>query len=208
LKVTFYSKENPSEKFEANAIVRMKKDSIFWMSITKFGKEAAKLKITPDSSYFIQKYPDNDKYYSTFKTAEYFHKLGLDIVISDFQQLLFGNFSIKPVSSDKITNEGGRQRVIMNRNGVSMDFVIDISKNKLEEISAKKELSGEIFNIQFVDYELINSNLIPKKIKISTKTKVEEVFEENVMEVEFSNSEFVTDNLSFNFTVPEGYEKR
>ncbi|MGM0612488.1 MAG: DUF4292 domain-containing protein [Bacteroidota bacterium] len=82
--------EDGNFRFKAN--LRMKKDSVIWVSITPgFGFEVARLMVTPDSvkminrlkqTYFIEKY-------SAIQNL-----IGIDIPFESFQEILIGNMPV------------------------------------------------------------------------------------------------------------------
>ena len=47
--------------FGASATIQMRKDSLLWMNIKKFGLEVARVQITPDSIYILDRI--NNEYY-------------------------------------------------------------------------------------------------------------------------------------------------
>jgi hypothetical protein len=78
-----------SQSFKAN--VRMRKDSVVWLSISPaLGIEVFKAKITPDSLMFISKIPDNRYYFmGKFEALSDIVKTDLDFEM--LQELLIGN---------------------------------------------------------------------------------------------------------------------
>jgi hypothetical protein len=73
------------------ATVRMRKDSVIWLSISPaLGIEVFKAKITPDSLMFVSKIPDNRYYYmGRFESLSEIVKTDLDFDM--LQELLVGN---------------------------------------------------------------------------------------------------------------------
>jgi len=73
------------------ATIRMKRDSVIWISISPaLGIEVFRLLITPDSLKYISKIPDNKYYYTGgFEALDAITKTGLDFGM--LQDLLVGN---------------------------------------------------------------------------------------------------------------------
>lgn len=78
-----------SQSFKAS--VRMRKDSVIWISISPaLGIEVFKAKITPDSLMFVSKIPDNRYYFmGRFEALSEIVKTDLDFEM--LQELLVGN---------------------------------------------------------------------------------------------------------------------
>lgn len=78
-----------TQSFKAN--IRLKKDSVIWVSITPaLGIEVFRVLITPDSVKYISKIPDNKYYYSGDFTA-IIDLMKVDIDFAMLQDLLIGN---------------------------------------------------------------------------------------------------------------------
>lgn len=84
-----FGTETESSGFKAT--IRMRKDSLIWVSITPaLGIEMIRVMITPDSLKYLSKIPDNKFYY--LGTFEDVNKLvGIDFDFEMLQQLLVGN---------------------------------------------------------------------------------------------------------------------
>ena len=84
-----FGTEEESSGFKAT--IRMRKDSLIWVSITPaLGIEMIRVMITPDSLKYLSKIPDNKFYY--FGTFEDVNKLvGTSFDFEMLQQLLVGN---------------------------------------------------------------------------------------------------------------------
>jgi hypothetical protein len=78
-----------TQSFKAN--IRLKKDSVIWVSITPaLGIEVFRVLITPDSVKYISKIPDNKYYYSgDFSAITELMKVDIDFAM--LQDLLIGN---------------------------------------------------------------------------------------------------------------------
>jgi hypothetical protein len=96
-----------TQSFKAN--IRMRKDSVVWVSISPaLGIEVIRLMITPDSLKMMSKIPDNKYYYAgNFQVIS--DLVGVDLDFDMLQNLLIGN----AVGLDK---EEGRFRSEVNDN--------------------------------------------------------------------------------------------
>jgi len=82
---------NESESNGFKATIRMRKDSVIWVSITPLlGIEMIRVIITPDSLKYLSKIPENKFYYTgTFEDVN--RLIGIEFDFEMLQQLLVGN---------------------------------------------------------------------------------------------------------------------
>jgi len=85
-KITVKEPERGVTKFSAT--IRMKKDSLIWMNVKKAGVEAARIQITPDSIYAINRI-DNQYIIKDFDFAR--EQFDLPATFEGLQQILLGN---------------------------------------------------------------------------------------------------------------------
>lgn len=78
-----------TQSFKAN--IRMKKDSVIWISISPaLGIEVLRVLITPDSVKYVSKIPENKHYYlGGFSVINEISKMDIDF--ATFQDILLGN---------------------------------------------------------------------------------------------------------------------
>jgi Domain of unknown function (DUF4292) len=78
-----------TQSFKAN--IRMKKDSVIWISISPaLGIEVLRVLITPDSVKYVSKIPENKHYYlGGFNVISEISKMDIDF--ATFQDILLGN---------------------------------------------------------------------------------------------------------------------
>jgi hypothetical protein len=200
--------ESDGQQVSANLNIRMKDDSIIWLSITKFGKEAARLKMTPDSAYFIQKYPNDDKFYSILSIKDYLKKVGVNMSFESFQDLFFGDYPLKVEGKDKVSVKDSLIELKQERNGVKINSFLHQSNSKIKSSTIVSNNDKDTLDIQYLEYEWINGFSVPKSMTIYGSQWVDKTRYRTNAKVELNGSEFVDEELSFNFTVPEGYEKR
>lgn len=198
-----------------NVSLRIKKDSVIWMSISKVGIEAARVLITKDSVRFINRV--NNQYFRG--DYAYISKLlnsQLDYEI--LQSLLVGN-SVSFYDEDEK----------LKANISDCHYLLGtIRKHKLKKVMEKgKELKEpaqsiylnpdtyKIFRILFYDFDLNrtfdadfsdfikidSTQLFPTKINYSIKAQ------KNISINVIYKRQKINEELSFSFKKPDGYEE-
>lgn len=134
LDFTYYEQDSRieylSDAFSAdvNATIRMKKDEYIWASVKKLGLEVARVMITQDSIFLIDRF--NSQYMA--ESSDYLGtNFGLPFDLSDFQQFIAGNHLI-------------RDHVITKRNQAGNNYEIETAGSKY---SVSYTLNSEFYTI-------------------------------------------------------------
>lgn len=101
------------EKLSFKATLRMKRDSVIWLSIAPaLGVEMARVVITPDSVKYVSKVPGQKHYYlGDFSIIQEVTGLGLDF--SALQDLLVGNAVLMDKQEDKFESRIQEQQYVL-----------------------------------------------------------------------------------------------
>lgn len=200
-----HSTEKGTQSFGAR--VRVKKDSVIWVSITPaLGIEAVRVVATPDSIKMLNRL--NSKYFveSFDKTKEL---LQLEITYPMLQSVLLGEFVpvyneseyvLKPlvdlytlVAGEKATGKGNIETPIEQRT----EF--DPSIWRVKRTVLKNRSQNEQILAEYTDFQLIGSKIFPATMRFRTQGK------ENVaVDLSWSKIEEKT-TLRFPFNVPSKY---
>ena len=200
IKVDFEDKDGKKSDF--NAFVRMKKDSVLWISVNAaLGIEAFRVLITPDSVKVLNKL---DKIVQLRSVGYLQEVAGIAFTFSELQDLLIGNpiyFGSDQIHSfrkdDRITSLyrlGPLFRHLLTvRNG---DHTLQNSKiDDLDPARSRTML------IVYGDYETRGSMHFStyRKVSVTTKTNVN-------VEMQFKQYNF-NEVLNFPFAIPKNYKR-
>ena len=124
------SDETGEESFKAN--VKMKKDSIIWMSITPtLGIEAIRLVVTKDSLKLYSKIPNNKFYYEgTFE--DMVSKTGVSLEFEMIQEVLVGNAIMLDKQEDKLlSNIDDQHYYLVNKFHRRLKKILELDERQL-----------------------------------------------------------------------------
>lgn len=214
LNVIYY--QDKKSKTELKGQLRMKTDSIIWLTVSPaLGIEALRMVLTPDSIKMV------NRLNKTYLLGDY--KLIKDLLnttidFSIIEDLLLGNdlsqYSVKKikVKVDKdmynisILKRRKLKKYIRNQNNMSLilinDFWIDpytyrIKKMKLTEFG---DLSKSLV-VYYDDYSVIDGQMVPLSITI-------DVYAENRLTIKIKYKKVVIDKpLRFPFKISKKYKK-
>lgn len=182
--------------------LRMEKDKVIWMNISKSIVKVGKLKITPKRvqfySVFQKQYFDGD-----FSLLSKF--LGTDVDFKQVQSILLGeavydlnkrDFTIK--QNDGIVEFTPKKQAEL----FDILFWLNTSNTKInkQEISQKKE--AKQLTITYPTYEKVDNVIFPKEIDVVAK----DAKNSNLVNLEFKNVVF-NEDLSYPFSFPKGYKE-
>jgi uncharacterized protein YhbP (UPF0306 family) len=135
------------EKLNANLIIRSRYDSVLWISVVPLlGIEAARIKITRDSFYIMDKI-NHTITVSTIQKAE--EKLGVKISLKEIQELMLGLTHIP----DK-TNKYKQDKIhLITATANKIDYAFEIQKElTLYSLFLKGQQSGYTSHIHYLNY--------------------------------------------------------
>lgn len=191
--------DDKNNHFDFNAFLRMKSDSVIWVSIiAALNIEAFRVMITPDSIVIM------DKINRTIQKKPVSYLQEITRIPFDFktlQNLIVGN----PVYLDKniisYTDQG--ERISMSTIGESFKHYLTVSKNDLSLLFSKLDdidvARSRTASLAYADYLTAGSWKFAglRKISLSEKTKID-------VQLEFKQVEFEK-AISFPFAVPKNY---
>lgn len=192
-----YSDKNRSKNFTAN--IRIRRDSVIWASITTMmGVEAAKLLITKDSAYIVDRFAK--KYYArSIDFIETYIPFNFDIGL--LQDLLLGNPLIMHDSKLKLKSDSkeyilqAESKKLKNLIRILPDSYL-ISTEHLTDKQANRKLSLIFDSYKSVDVVLFS---FERKISFTDQDKID-------IGLKFSRLKW-DEPQSFPFNVNKKYER-
>ena len=131
--------------------LRMKRDSVIWIMVKKFGVEAVRAQITPDSFQIIYRL---DRSFDEGRLEDLIYNYNLDAGFEDMQQMMFGNVILPDSAHTKVKQTKSVHLV----SGVSGDFKliysIDPYQLLLQRILINDRRNRDL-DIQYIDYRQV-----------------------------------------------------
>jgi hypothetical protein len=190
------------KKYDVNVFVRMKTDSIIWVSVNgALGIEGMRLLIDTDSVYILNKL---DKEYQVRSIGYLQEVAGLPLDLHTVQQLIIGN----PVFLDSniVSYSTVGSTVTLRNDGQWFKHLISMNDNdhlvlhsKLDDVDGSR--SRTCF-LTYSDYKNENGINFPtnRTISVTEKTKLD-------IKLNFKQYAF-NETLSYPFSVPKNYKRK
>lgn len=142
------------ESGKGSAYVRIKKDSIVWLNIRKFGIEFSRMLFTPDSIFVIYR---RDQTFQKASSADYQDFYLLDVEFDLMQELMFGNIVIPDSNMMKIDLRENVFEIEANQDGRQLHYSIDGHTLLLTEFEIKDD-KDHILRIKYSDYKTMEGH--------------------------------------------------
>lgn len=145
--------KSPDENVSGSMHVRMKRDSVVWIAVKKFGIEAARIQV--DRSYYTILYRLEGLYQKG-------HISGLSDIISispdfeDLQQLMFGNVILPDSNNVEILTDSIYYVIRTNLDGIRIDYRINAYDLILEKAEITDRMNRKAV-ATYNDYRKVNN---------------------------------------------------
>lgn len=161
------SLDKEGQKLKFSTDVRIKKDSVIWMSIkAPFGIEIFRAQLTTDSIYFLN-IPKSS--YTKAHISSLYKHLKTEIDFIQIQQMLFGNINLPKAKYSFSEKDNNYKLSSKKRNKKTISFLVE--KQDFRIVNANYYTSeNEYFTFEINEYYKTEKNfLIPKKLKLDVK---------------------------------------
>ena len=190
------------KKYDVNVFIRMRKDSIIWISVNgALGIEGMRVIINRDSVHILNKL---DKEYQV-RSMDYLQEVAaLPLDLRTLQELIIGN----PVFLDPniISYSTSENNISLLSEGNWFRHLISMHDNDHVVLNSKLDDKDVLRNrtcfLNYTDYENSNGKKFPtgRTISITEKTKLD-------VKLNFKQYNF-NETLSYPFSVPKNYKRK
>lgn len=190
-----YSSANQSLGF--TGIFRMKKDEKIWASFKKFGFEAGRILITPDSIFILNRL---QKVAMLDDISKLKSMSGIPLEFGDLQQLLLGG-SFWPESLEEVNDSTLVKMETIKNEVIEVKHIFD-EVNLVRKSGLKSKDQGAA-TVYYNDYKTINNTSLAFDREILVKSEGKDVIL-NLQTVNFDHQS----TKSFPFEIPSNYSRQ
>lgn len=193
---------NDGKRSDFNAFLRLKKDSVLWISINAaLGIEAFRIMITPDSVKVLNKLEKIVQ----LRSVGYLREVAkIPLGFTELQDLIVGNAPY--LDSNIISYKNEESAISLISIGDLFKHFLTVSKNKFRLQHSKLDdvdnIRARTCDITYGQYETKNGVSFStfRKITVSEKSKLD-------IELHFKQFDF-NEQLNFPFSIPRNYKVR
>jgi hypothetical protein len=194
--------------FNANAIIRLKKDSLIWVSVSPaLGVEVLRCLITKDSVFVMNKL---QKEYYLFSYSDLKAKLNYELNYELIQSVLLGNPPYTEIEQDSSYswNDTSYTVIGQSRKNIRIENFVKNSTLKLEKIQLDDITTNNSLDIIYESFTPLGGILFAFINKISLKYHNDKGFQNIYIGIEHSKVEIKDRDLKFPFKIKSRYETK
>ncbi|WP_133271582.1 DUF4292 domain-containing protein [Hymenobacter radiodurans] len=198
--------QNGNKLPNANLTLRIRRDSVIWISVSVAGFEGVRASITQDSVRVLNKL-QREYYVGDF--AYLSRQLNVPVSFAQVQALLLGNYLPATNGTEPtITTEGAMQRIQYNQASLFIEQLIGMSLGKLQKLSVRDEASKNNLLVDYSDFRALTPT--NQSFAHSTVLQVQQANGQNKSSaaINYRNVDVDTERLDFPFSVPSGYVRK
>lgn len=196
--------QSENSKLGANLTLRVKKNEVIWASVQAFGLEAARMKITPDSVYIVNRMKDE---YLVGSYEVLRKRYNVDVDFNTLQEILIGNYVPGDPKQEKVDLEGPVQHIRQLRNNLQIDQFVDTTRYKLKRTEVRNLVNKDMMTVDYQDFEDLDGKPFPMALLLSIQ-QPEGSGKNSVVGVRLRQVSTTETSLDFPFSVPSDHERK
>ncbi len=204
-KLSFKNKDQDISN--ASLHLRVRKDSLIWMSISKIGIEAARVLITRDSVTIMDKI---EKQYTVYDFPSLSRQFNFDLSFDLLQALIVGNLPLPKRPALKVKNEREYLLLRQSEGKVLVDNYIGENDRKLKRLMVTEQPTKNALRLDYEDFTALNTFLFPYSslVTVDYKSQTDGQFYQTLIRIKHNKVELVEKDPGFPFTIPGKYIRK
>ncbi len=204
-KVSFKSKDQDIDNATVN--IRVQKDSLIWIAISKIGVEAARVRVDRDSITILDKINNE---YTQYDFPALSKRFNFDMNFELLQALIVGNLPLPKQPAQKIKNERDYLLLRQTEGKVLVENYIGEENRKLKKLMVVEQPTKNTLRLDYADFTALNNFLFPytSLITVDYKSGTDGQFYQTLLRIRHSKVELADKNPGFPFSIPPRYTRR
>src|SRR5688500_10071740 len=187
---------------EVKANIRVRKDSVIWMTFSVIGLQGGKALINKDSITIVS---NVDKEYYVFEYPELSKRYNFNINYDVIQSAMLGNLLLDRKDEDEIIQESSMFLLKQQAGTVQVTNYINAASMKVEKIDMKELNSNNSLVINYSNFQPVQDRLFPYNGTINLFYKTLAGVLNTTVIFEYNKAEVGDKELKFPFNIPKRY---
>ncbi|MBD2770079.1 DUF4292 domain-containing protein [Hymenobacter sp. BT664] len=191
----------------ANLALRVRRDSIIWVSASLVGVEGVRAVLTHDSVRVLNRLE------KTYFSGDYKYLsklLNVPVSFAQMQALLLGDYLPAPAGTTPTmaTEEGGRQRVSYPLGEVVVERLLQAGTGRVQQLKVSDEATKRNLTVDYTDFQPLEGPgdlVFAHAMLIQAQQPSSGV---TTAAINFSKVNAGRERLAFPFSVPKGYKRQ
>lgn len=190
---------------EVKANIRVRKDSVIWMTFSVIGVQGGKALINKDSITIVS---NVDKEYYVFEYAELSKRYNFEVNYAVIQAAMLGNLILSRDDSDEITKESSFFRLKQQKGTISVDNFVNAASMKIEKVELKESNSSNSLTLNYSNFQPVGNKIFPYNGTVNLFYKALSGVLNTTIIFEYNKAEVGDKELKFPFNIPKKYARR
>ena len=197
-------KDDKKER-DVKANIRIRKDSVIWMTFSVIGVQGGKALINRDSITIVSTV---DKEYYVFDYRELSSRFNFEINYDAVQSAILGNLIAPRQEADQITQGPSFNLLEQQRGTVNVRNYINAASRKLEKVEMREQNTNNSIVINYSNFQPVGDKVFPFNGAVSIFYKTIKGLLNTSITLEYNKAEVGGKELKFPFNIPRKYDRR
>jgi len=197
-------KDDKKER-EVKANIRIRKDSVIWMTFSVIGVQGGKALINKDSITIVSTV---DKEYYVFEYEELSKRFNFKIDYSVIEAAMLGNPIKNSITDREIGQEGERDKMIQREGSVTIKSLINPIMKKIEYVELIEATTNNMLKVEYSNFQPLGDKNFAYNGVVNVFYKTAAGIINNTITIEYNKAEVGDKELKFPFKIPQRYDRR
>ena len=190
---------------DVKAHIRIRKDSVIWMTFSVIGVQGGKALINRDSITIVSTL---DKEIYVFDYKELSSRFNFEVNYNAIQAVILGNLIAPRSDADKITQGPSFNLLEQQRGTVNVKNYINAASRKLEKVEMKEENTNNSITMNYSNFQPVGDKIYPFNGGVSIFYKTAKGLLNTTITLEYNKADVGSKELKFPFNIPRKYDRR
>jgi hypothetical protein len=190
---------------EVKANIRIRKDSVIWMTFTVVGVQGGKALINKDSITIVSTV---DREYYVFDYEELSKRFNFKIDYSVIEAAMLGNPIKEAGPGGVIGKEGESDKLVISEGNVTIKNLINPILKKIEFVELVESTTNNKLKIEYSNFQPLGDKNFAYNEIVNVYYKTSAGIINNNIIIEYNKAEVGDKELKFPFNIPKRYDRR
>src|SRR5688572_23309358 len=190
---------------DVKANIRVRKDSVIWMTFSVIGVQGGKALINKDSITIVS---NVDKEYYVFDYDELSKRYNFDINFNVIQSAMLGNLIQPRTDTDDVVQETSFFLLKQDIETINIANYVNSASMKIEKVEMKEGNTNNSLVLNYSNFQPLSNKLFPYNGTISLFYKTLSGILNTTIIFEYNKAEVGDKELKFPFNIPKRYVRR
>lgn len=190
---------------KAKANIRIKKDSLIWITFSAVGIQGARVLMNKDSITILN---IMKKEYYVFYYDSLTKRFNFDINFEAIQATALGNLIVDRQEDNDVIKKDDFYILKQNSNQVLVDNFVNRKTMKVERVEMEEPQTVNKASIIYQDFNVIENKAFPFSAAISLFYAAKQGTLNTIIQLEYNKAEFDDKKLKYPFTISDRYVRK